>query len=50
MDDEGSGSQADAAQVTVAGEDLFPAPGEAAAVAAAAVVAGLAQPAAVELG
>ena len=50
MDDEGSGSQADAAQVAVARQHPFPAPGVAGAVPAAAVIAGFAQPAAEEGG
>ena len=49
VDDERIGGEADAAQVTVAGEDPFPAPAEAAAIAALAVVAPLAEPAAVEI-
>jgi len=50
VDDERRGGLADAAGAMVAGEDPFPAPAEAGARAAAAVVAGLAQPAAVEGG
>ena len=50
MDDQRRGGPADAAEVMVAHQDPFPAPAEAAAGAPAAVVAGLAQPAAVELG
>ena len=50
VDDERRRRTADAAQVVVAGQDPFPAPAEAGPRAAAAVVAGLAQPAAEELG
>ena len=50
VDDERPAGPADAAGVVVAGEDPFPAPAEAGAGAPAAVVAGLAEPAAVELG
>ena len=50
MDDERIRGVADAAQVAVAGQDPFPAPGEAGPRAPAAVVAGLTQPAAVDLG
>ena len=49
MDDQRRGRVADAAEVMVAGQDPFPAPGEAGARAAAAVVAGFAQPAPVEI-
>ena len=49
MDDERIRSAADAAEVMVAGQDPFPAPAEAGPRAAAAVVAGFAQAAAVEL-
>ena len=49
VDDERRRRKADAAGAAVALEHLFAASGEAAAVAPAAVVAGLAQPAAVEL-
>ena len=50
VDDERGGRSADAAEPAVAGEDLFAAAGEAGAVTAAVVVAGFAQPAAVEIG
>ena len=50
MDDQGRGGVTDAAGPVVAGQDPFPAPAEAGARAATAVVAGLAQPAAVEIG
>ena len=49
MDDEGRRGLADAAQVMVAGEDPFPAAAEAGPRAPAAVVAGLAQAASVEI-
>ena len=49
MHDERIRSQADAAQVAVTRQDPFPAPAEAGAGAAGAVVAGLAEPAAVEI-
>ena len=50
VDDERRRREADAAQVVVAGKDPVALAGEAAAVATAAVVAGLTEPAAVELG
>ena len=50
VDDERLWSPADAAEPAVAAEDLFAPPGEAGAVAPAAVIAGFAQPAAEELG
>ena len=50
VDDERRGGLADAAEVMVAGQDPFPGPGEAGPRAAAAVVAELAEPAAVEIG
>ena len=50
VDDERRRGVTDAAEPTVACQDPFPAPAEAGAGAPAAVVAGLAQPAAVELG
>ena len=50
VDDEGLRSPADAAEAAVAGQDLFAAAGEARPRAAAAVVAALTEPAAVELG
>ena len=49
MHDERIRSQADAAQVAATRQDPFPAPAEAGAGAAGAVVAGLAEPAAVEI-
>ena len=49
VDDERRGGLADAAEVMVAGKYPFPAPAEAGAGAPAAVVAGLAEPAAVEI-
>ena len=49
VDDQRRRREADAAGVMVAGQDPFPAPGEAGAGAPAAVVAGLAEPAAVEI-
>ena len=49
MDDERRRGVTDAAEPTVACQDPFPAPAEAGPRAAAAVVAGLAQPAAVEI-
>ena len=49
VDDERRGGLADAAEVMVAGQDPFPAPAEAGPRAPAAVVAGLAQSAAVEI-
>ena len=49
VDDERRRGVTDAAGVVVAGEDPFPAPAEARAGAAAAVVASLAEPAAVEI-
>ena len=49
VDDERRGGPADAAEVMVARQYPFPAPAEAGPRATAAVVAGLAQPAAVEL-
>ena len=49
VDDERRRGVTDAAEPTVAGQDPFPAPAEAGAGAPAAVVAGLAQPAAVEI-
>ena len=49
VDDERSGGITNPAEPMVAGEDPFPPAGEAGAVAAAAVVAPLAQPAAVEI-
>lgn len=48
VDDERRGGLADAAQVAVACQDLFPAAAEAGPQALAAVVVGLAQPAAIE--
>ena len=50
VDDQRRRGEADAAEVVVTVEHPFPAPAEAAAVAALAVVAGLAPPAAVEVG
>ena len=49
VDDERRGGLADAAGAMVAGEDPFPAPAEAGPRAAAAVVAGFAQPAPVQI-
>ena len=49
VDDQGRGGLADAAGPMVAGQDPFPAPAEAGAVTAAAVVARLAQAATVEI-